>query len=202
MVIVEELEASPSQQKLDHFFPHTIGCSLPITDPYIKGQSIWCITEVYYKSDEWEGKGEKEKKKKERETKKTEGKKGKTASKNTIISSMTPQKSSHETRNYFTIMKQEFSGYLLPRPSSDGAKIHTNIISTSTCSTWPSPEPETISMGWILGKYFLSRKRITSFFKCIYVSGFSMAIRLAYLTHREYCIPKAATPCSKDENES
>lgn len=93
------------------------------------------------------GREKRKKKKKERETKKTEGRKGKTASKNTIISSMTPQKSSHETRNYFTIMKQEFSGYLLPRPSSDGAKIHTNIISTYACSTWPSPEPETISMG-------------------------------------------------------
>ena len=80
--------------------------------------------------DEWEREGEKEKKKKEREAEKTEGRKGKTASKNTVISSMTPQKSSHETRNYFAIMKQEFSGYLLPRPPSDGAKIHLNIIST------------------------------------------------------------------------
>lgn len=121
---------------------------------------------------EWEGKGEKENKKKEREAEKTEGRKGKTASKNTIISSMTPQKPSHETRNYFTITKQEFSGYLLPWPSSDGAKIHMNIISTYICSTWPSPEPETISMGCILGKYFLSRKRITSFFimyLCIWI---------------------------------
>lgn len=114
--------------------------------------------------DEWEGQGEKEKKKKEREAEKTEGRKGKTASKNTVISSTSPQKNSHETRNYFAIMKQEFSGDLLPRPSSDGAKIHMNIISTHTCSTWPSPEPETISTGCILGKYFLSRKRITSFF--------------------------------------
>ena len=161
---VEELEASPSQQKLDHFFPHTIGCYLSITDLSIKKQSTWHITEVYYMCGEWEGKGEKEKKKKEREAEKTEGRKGKTASKNTMISSTTPQKSSHETRNYFAIMKQELSGYLLPRPPSDGAKIHMNIISTYTCSTWPSPEPETISKGCILGKYFLSRTRITSFF--------------------------------------
>ena len=70
---VEELEASPSQQKLDHFFPHTIGCYLSITDLQIKKQSTWCITEVYYMHDEWEGEGEKEKKKKEREAEKTEG---------------------------------------------------------------------------------------------------------------------------------
>lgn len=123
--------------------------------------------------DEWEREGEKEKKKKEREAEKTEGRKGKTASKNTVISSMTPQKSSHETRNYFAIMKQEFSGYLLPRPPSDGAKIHMNIISTYTCSTWPSPEPETISMRRIVGKYFLSRRRITSFFKVLHIWFFS-----------------------------
>lgn len=76
-------------------------------------------------------------------TEKTEGRKGKNASNNTIISSFTPQKSSQETRNTFFFMKQECNGYLLSSSSSDGAQIHIHTISTYTCSTLPSPEPET-----------------------------------------------------------
>lgn len=76
-------------------------------------------------------------------TEKTEGRKGKNASNNTIISSFTPQKSSQETRNTFSFMKQECNGYLLSSSSSDGAQIHIHTISTYTCSTLPSPEPET-----------------------------------------------------------
>lgn len=65
--------------------------------------------------DEWEGQGEKEKEK-EREAEKTEGEERKTASKIRNLFYDSP-KNSHETRNYFAIMKQEFSGDLLPRPS-------------------------------------------------------------------------------------
>lgn len=51
-------------------------------------------------------------------------------------------KSIQETGNSISITKQEFNGYLLLSSSSEEAKIYIPIISTHTCPTLPSPEPE------------------------------------------------------------